>query len=190
MIADLRMPVELRMGPTYREPDGLAMSSRNRYLDAREREQAPALHRALARVREQVQAGQRDFARLTAAARAELERAGFKPDYVEMRRQGDLAAASPTARASSGSCSAPLGSAARGSSTTYSSEGDADRDPVAARFLRVVHRSIGALHESRDVVVVGAVCDPDRDRDRRGQACGRERRRFAAEFALPSGALA
>ena len=84
------------MGPTYREPDGLALSSRNRYLDAREREQAPALHRALARVREQVQAGQRDFARLTAAARAELESAGFNPEYVELRRQGDLTAANPT----------------------------------------------------------------------------------------------
>jgi pantoate--beta-alanine ligase len=93
MITDLRIPVELRMGPTYREPDGLAMSSRNRYLDARERQQAPALQRALARVREQLQAGARDFARLTAAARAELEQAGFNAEYVEIRRQGDLAAA-------------------------------------------------------------------------------------------------
>ena len=43
MIEDLRLPMELRMAPTYREPDGLAMSSRNRYLDAAERSQAPAL---------------------------------------------------------------------------------------------------------------------------------------------------
>ena len=41
MIEDLRLPVELRMAPTHREPDGLAMSSRNRYLDAAERSQAP-----------------------------------------------------------------------------------------------------------------------------------------------------
>jgi pantoate--beta-alanine ligase len=94
MIADLHLPVELRMGPTCREPDGLAMSSRNRYLDARERERAPALHRALARVRDELRAGARDLARLTAAARAELVDAGFDPDYVEVRRQGDLAAAS------------------------------------------------------------------------------------------------
>jgi pantoate--beta-alanine ligase len=95
MIADLRMPVELRMGPTQREPDGLAMSSRNRYLTPVERGQAPALHRALTRVREQVLAGDRDFARLTADARVELTSAGFRPEYVEIRRQGDLAAANP-----------------------------------------------------------------------------------------------
>jgi pantoate--beta-alanine ligase len=97
MIVDLCMPVELRMAPTFREPDGLAMSSRNRYLDAGERQQAPALHRALARVRDQLRAGARDFAGLTAAARAELESAGFDPEYVELRRQGDLKAASPAA---------------------------------------------------------------------------------------------
>jgi len=94
MIADLRMPVELRMAPTLREDDGLAMSSRNRYLDAAERKRAPALHAALVRVREQL-AGGRDFDESTAAARAELERAGFRPDYVEIRRQGDLQPADP-----------------------------------------------------------------------------------------------
>jgi pantoate--beta-alanine ligase len=95
MIEDLRLRVELRMGPTRREDDGLAMSSRNRYLDAAERSRAPALHAALARVREQLLAGARDFALLTAEASAELERAGFRPEYVEIRRQGDLARAEP-----------------------------------------------------------------------------------------------
>ena len=94
MIRDLRIPVELCMGPTCRESDGLAMSSRNRYLEARERQQAPALHRVLAQVAAELRAGARDFARLTAAARSELERAGFEPEYVEVRRQADLAAAS------------------------------------------------------------------------------------------------
>jgi pantoate--beta-alanine ligase len=93
MIEDLRLRVELRMGPTRREDDGLAMSSRNRYLDTAERSRAPALHAALARVREQLLTGARDFALLTAAASAELERAGFRPEYVEIRRQGDLARA-------------------------------------------------------------------------------------------------
>jgi pantoate--beta-alanine ligase len=95
MIEDLRLPVELRMGPTCREHDGLAMSSRNRYLDPAERSRAPALHAALARVRERLLAGERDFSRLTADARAELERAGLQPEYVEVRRQGDLARAEP-----------------------------------------------------------------------------------------------
>ena len=93
MIADLRMPVELRMGPTLREPDGLAMSSRNRYLDTQQRRQAPALHAALARVCERLRGGSGDFSRLAAEARTDLERAGLKPDYVEIRRQMDLAAA-------------------------------------------------------------------------------------------------
>ena len=93
MIADLAMPVDLRMGATLREPDGLAMSSRNRYLDAAERKQAPALYAALSEVREQLLAGAREFSRLTADARAKLERAGFRAEYVEIRRQGDLGAA-------------------------------------------------------------------------------------------------
>jgi pantoate--beta-alanine ligase len=95
MIEELRLPVELRMGATRREDDGLAMSSRNRYLEPAERSRAPALHRVLSRVREELLAGERDFPRLTAEARAELERAGFRPEYVEIRRQGDLAAAEP-----------------------------------------------------------------------------------------------
>ena len=95
MIADLALPVELRMGPTQREPDGLAMSSRNRYLDESERKQAPALHRALARVRERLLGGELDFPRLTAEARADLARAGFSAEYVELRRRGDLDPADP-----------------------------------------------------------------------------------------------
>jgi pantoate--beta-alanine ligase len=97
MIADLHLPPELRMAPTYREPDGLAMSSRNRYLDAAERQRAPALYRALERAREQIRAGSRDFERVSADARVDLERAGFRPEYVEVRRQEDLAAADPSA---------------------------------------------------------------------------------------------
>ncbi len=92
MIADLHLPVVLRMGPTHREPDGLAMSSRNRYLDADQRARAPALQAALARVRDAVRGGATNFADLGAAAKQDLESAGFKPDYVEVRRAADLAA--------------------------------------------------------------------------------------------------
>jgi pantoate--beta-alanine ligase len=95
MIADLRLPIDLRMGPTQRELDGLAMSSRNRYLEPTERAAAPALHRSLTRVRERLLAGERDFAGLATAARAELESAGFRTDYVEIRRRGDLGVPDP-----------------------------------------------------------------------------------------------
>ena len=91
LIADLKLPVELRMGATHREPDGLAMSSRNRYLTAEERRRAPALHETLARARDALRGGARDLQRVTEGACAELGRAGLRPDYVEIRRRGDLA---------------------------------------------------------------------------------------------------
>jgi pantoate--beta-alanine ligase len=97
MAADLRLPVELRMGPTVREPDGLALSSRNRYLNADERQRAPVLHAALAGVASGLRGGAADFVALCANARAELEAAGFRPDYVEIRRSEDLAKADPAA---------------------------------------------------------------------------------------------
>jgi pantoate--beta-alanine ligase len=93
MIADLALPVELRMGPTYREADGLALSSRNRYLDPAQRRQAPALHGALDRLRQRLRDGVVDFVGAAAEARVEIERAGLKPDYVEIRRRVDLGSA-------------------------------------------------------------------------------------------------
>jgi pantoate--beta-alanine ligase len=90
MIGDLRMAVAVRVGSTLREPDGLAMSSRNRYLDPTQRRRAPELNAALARVRAAVRAGRKDFAELERRAVEELARAGFKPDYVEVRRAADL----------------------------------------------------------------------------------------------------
>jgi pantoate--beta-alanine ligase len=91
MIGDLRLPVRVRVGATRREPDGLAMSSRNRYLDAAQRRQAPELHAALARLGAAVRAGRRDHAALERQAVEELARAGFRPDYIEVRRAVDLA---------------------------------------------------------------------------------------------------
>jgi pantoate--beta-alanine ligase len=91
MIADLRVPVGLLMGPTEREADGLAMSSRNRYLDGEQRRRAPALQRALAKVADALRLGAVEFVELCANARLEVEHAGFRPDYIEIRRAGDLA---------------------------------------------------------------------------------------------------
>lgn len=98
MIADLRMPVTLLMGATLREADGLAMSSRNRYLDASQRVAAPALQAALTQVRDALRAGDADYGALEARARERLAAAGLRPDYVEVRRAEDLAKPSAGAR--------------------------------------------------------------------------------------------
>ena len=90
MIADLRLRVHVISGETQREPDGLAISSRNRYLTAEERSHAPKLHGTLMRVREALQNGERDFVALRAGAMKALREAGFKPDYVEVRHAADL----------------------------------------------------------------------------------------------------
>jgi pantoate--beta-alanine ligase len=91
MVADLHMPVTLRIGATQREPDGLALSSRNRYLDADQRGRAPALHAALQEARAVLAGGDRNFAAVEAAARSRLITDGLRPDYVEVRRKADLA---------------------------------------------------------------------------------------------------
>lgn len=90
MVADLCMPVEIVGAPTTREPDGLAMSSRNRYLDADARARAPALYRTLGEVAERLCSGRRDYAVLEGEAQRTLENAGFRPDYLSIRRSADL----------------------------------------------------------------------------------------------------
>jgi pantoate--beta-alanine ligase len=91
MVRDLCFPVEVQGVATEREPDGLAMSSRNSYLDAAQRRQAPALYQALCGVRDALAAGARDYRQLEQAALDALAAAGFRPDYVSIRRQADLA---------------------------------------------------------------------------------------------------
>ncbi len=83
MIRELDFPIRLLVGETVREPDGLAMSSRNSYLSPGERQQAAAFPRALFAARERVKRGERDAIRLARETRGELEKAGFTVDYVE-----------------------------------------------------------------------------------------------------------
>jgi len=85
MVADLAFPNQIVARPTVREPDGLAVSSRNAYLSPDERRRATALYRALAAGRAVFQAGGRDPAAVEAAARDLLEDApGVEPDYVAL----------------------------------------------------------------------------------------------------------
>lgn len=80
---------------TVREPDGLAMSSRNGYLSAGERAKAVQLSRHLRRIHDEVKGGRRDHDALCAAAAADLAANGWKVDYVAMRNQGELAPPGP-----------------------------------------------------------------------------------------------
>jgi len=85
MVRDLRFPVEILSGPTVREPDGLALSSRNRYLTPEQRLQATCLRRALDEAERLFAAGERDPALLAAAMRALIEREpDARIDYISL----------------------------------------------------------------------------------------------------------
>ena len=90
LVRDLDIPVRIEVCPTVRDPDGLALSSRNAYLSAEERERALALNRALRAAAAAVESGTRDAAAVVAAARDELDRAGVEPDYLQLRSATDL----------------------------------------------------------------------------------------------------
>jgi len=90
LVRDLDMPVRVDVTPTVREPDGLAMSSRNVYLDPSERVQALAISRALRAAEDAVAAGELDAAAVLEAARSELTAGGIEPEYVELRSAEDL----------------------------------------------------------------------------------------------------
>lgn len=89
LVRDLNLPVKIIAGPTVREPDGLALSSRNAYLDPKQRMAAPALYRALTGAAAAVAAGTAP-AKASKEAVAQLRAAGFEVDYVEARRADTL----------------------------------------------------------------------------------------------------
>jgi len=91
LVRQLNFGVTVVPGETVREPDGLAMSSRNGYLSTDERKEAVRLSRVLHSIREAVEGGRRDFAELEKAAKDELASHGWRPDYIAVRRRADLA---------------------------------------------------------------------------------------------------
>ena len=90
MVADLCLPVTIVGAPTVREPDGLAMSSRNQYLTDEERGRAPLIHQTLLAAVARLRGGDRDFTAIERAGSERLEGAGFRPDYFAVRRADDL----------------------------------------------------------------------------------------------------
>jgi pantoate--beta-alanine ligase len=84
LVRDLDIAVRIEVCPTVREPDGLAMSSRNRLLSADERARAATISRALREAQAAVAAGERDAAKVTGDARAQMASEGVEPEYLEL----------------------------------------------------------------------------------------------------------
>ncbi len=92
MARQFAMPTQIIGAETYRAEDGLALSSRNGYLTATERAEAPMLYMNLNAVADSVRGGERDIAQVEARAMAALAERGWKPDYISVRKRGDLQA--------------------------------------------------------------------------------------------------
>ncbi len=90
LVADFNLPVKIVAAPTCREPDGLAMSSRNQRLNVSQRQLATMLHQQLTLIKQQLEQGNHDSQTLCDEAIAILTEAGFAVDYLEIRRAEDL----------------------------------------------------------------------------------------------------
>jgi pantoate--beta-alanine ligase len=90
MVREFNLPIDIIGGETVRAADGLALSSRNGYLSAAERVEAPHLFRVLTKVVEAVRAGERNLTLLEQGAISELQASGWNTDYVALRKKLDL----------------------------------------------------------------------------------------------------
>lgn len=95
MCRQFALPTEIIPHETVRDADGLALSSRNRFLSATERKEAPRLYRALNQTRDRMLAGKTDIDRIEQDGQRELAAAGWKVDYLAVRRRRDLRKATP-----------------------------------------------------------------------------------------------
>lgn len=98
MVQDLNLPVEIIGAPIVRSADGLALSSRNGYLNAEQRQVAPQLQHCLQDIVARIQAGRRDYATLLHEASNTLQTQGFVTDYMELRQANDLQPATPASK--------------------------------------------------------------------------------------------
>ncbi|AIL59979.1 pantoate--beta-alanine ligase [Pseudomonas alkylphenolica] len=86
LVRDLNMPIQIIGEPTVRAEDGLALSSRNGYLNEEQRAIAPALYRLLSQMAAAIEQGERDYPALIANGQQQLQNAGLRPDYLEIRQ--------------------------------------------------------------------------------------------------------
>lgn len=90
LVHDLNMPIQIIGEPTVRATDGLALSSRNGYLSAEQRAIAPVLYRSLSQIAQAIRDGERDYPGLLAEQQQQLEAAGLRRDYLEIRHAKNL----------------------------------------------------------------------------------------------------
>ena len=98
MVRQFALPVEIIPAETVRAADGLALSSRNGYLSAAERAEAPRLHALLGDAREKIGQGERNFQRIELETMALLSQNGWAPQYIAVRRRADLQVPAPEDR--------------------------------------------------------------------------------------------
>ncbi|HNA82905.1 MAG TPA: pantoate--beta-alanine ligase, partial [Thiobacillaceae bacterium] len=90
LVRQFNLPIVMVEAETERAEDGLALSSRNGYLSAAERAEAPRLFRLLREASDRVAGGERPFGEIEAAATADLTRHGWQVDYVSVRSRTTL----------------------------------------------------------------------------------------------------
>lgn len=90
LVRDLNMPIQIIGEPTVRAEDGLALSSRNGYLTADERAIAPQLYRVIQGIASAINSGDKDFSSLLDTGKGQLQAAGLRPDYLEVREATSL----------------------------------------------------------------------------------------------------
>jgi pantoate--beta-alanine ligase len=95
LVRDLNMPIQIIGEPTVRAADGLALSSRNGYLSEAQRAAAPALYRIINVIADAVRNGEQGLEQLLVSGKQDLEAAGFRPDYLEIRHAVTLRPATP-----------------------------------------------------------------------------------------------